>query len=467
MKHFIAGLIFFLIISIPSSARTLSFESVLELAIKNSHDLKLSRIDIGISEAGVKEARSEYFPTISIGYNSGYERDLSDGGSTVTPVGDSILINNTRYQNSLSAGLQYNLFDFGIRRKKLKIAKKDKTQKKVNYSINMRDLKLKLADIYTKALLNQKEYNTNKNLLALNKELFNMHERMYEAGKNSRTEVVDQAIKVARITNKIDEIRTDFLRNLEDLSLYTGDFYSPEDLKLNYIEDSKIEYVKLEKKDVQNTALTNKEKAKLQIEAVKTDFFDEENLPENKYYKLEIEKKKAELSILNLQRLPHFKFYTNYYLYGTDPHDYWGTFGDIEDVNLSFRIAATLPVFTGFKNTAQRERVKLEIDRLKVEKEKKAEEVKNYYQKMYRQEKEFDAILSNQKKSLGLVQDKIIMLERLREQKLVDKISYLNQKSDLISQKLELEKSKINNEANKYKLNVLKQTPEENKCKQD
>ncbi|MCK5177621.1 MAG: TolC family protein, partial [Candidatus Aenigmarchaeota archaeon] len=327
MKNFSLGVLIFFFLILDVKAEPLSFNSILDKAIKNSYDLQISKIDIRISEAVVKETRSEYFPVINLGYNAGYDRNLSDGGSAITPVGDSILLNNTRYQNSASIGLQYNLFDFGVRGKKLKIAKKDKTQKQTRYSINLLDLKIELADLYTKTLLHCKEYNSNNQLLKLNTELFLMQEKLYDSGIKPKTDLIEQAIKVARITNKIDGIRTEFQKNLEDLSFYTGEEYNINDLELFYLNQNEFEPVNFEKKEINVTDLKNTEDAKLHIEAVKTDFFNIENLPEYKYYQLEIEKKQAELAILNRQRLPHFKFYTNYYLYGTDKNDYWGTFG--------------------------------------------------------------------------------------------------------------------------------------------
>ena len=466
MKNFLAWVITFFFTISAVNAETLSFNDVVKKAINNSYDLKVAKVDVAISEAGIKEARSEYFPVINLGYNAGHDRDLSNGGSTITPVGDSILLNNTRYTNSASAGLQYNLFDFGVRSKKLKIAKKDKTQKQTRYSINMRDLKLELVDIYTKTLQNFREYKANKELLNLNSELFNMQERLFKAGKKDRTDVVEQAIKVATITNKINAIRSEYQKNLEDISFYTGEEYNIDTLEPDYLEKPGFEPVNLETKETAITDLVNNQNPKLQIEAVKTDFLDIENLPEYKYYRLEIEKKQAELVILNRQRLPHFRFYTNYYLYGTDKGNYFDTFGDFEDTNLSFRISSTLPIFTGFKNTAQRQKTELEIERLKLLQDKKVEEMKSYYQKMYQESRDYSNVLSDQEKSLELVEEKIAMLDRLNEKELIDKLTYLGQKADLITQKLELEKVKINNSANEYKLNVLK-TPEEEICKQD
>ncbi len=466
MKHIIAGLIVILILSSPSTAQTLTYKDVLKQAIERNHELKIAKVDIGISKAGIKEARSEYFPAITLGYNAGYQRDLSENNSAITPVGDSILLNETQFRNSASAGLQYNLFDFGARGKRLKIAKKDKIQKQTRYSMNMRDLKLQLADIYTKALLNYREYTANKKILNLNSELFNMQERLFTAGKKNRTDVVEQAIKVAKITNEINSVRIEYRKNLEDISFYTGTEYDIDSLELEFFEEPGFEPVNFERNEEETVDSAAEQNPKLQIEAVKTDFLNEENLPEYKYYQLEIEKKQAELAVLNRQRFPQFRFYTNYYLYGTDSEDYWGTFSDLGQTNLSFRISSSLPVFTGFKNTAQRDRTKLEMKKLKLQRDQKLEEMKTYYQKMYRQSRDYKEVLSAREKSLALVEEKITMLERLGEQELIDRITYLSQKSDLISQKLELEKVKINNSANEYKINILKMTEDE-LCKRD
>jgi len=452
MRIFLIWVITFFLSISTVRAEILSFNQVIKKAIKNSYDLQISKIDINISEAGIKEARSEYFPVLNVGYNAGYDRDLSNSSSAITPVGDSILLNNTRYQNSASVSLQYNLFDFGIRSKKLSIAKKDKTEKQTRYFINLRDLKLSLADLYTKILLDYKEYSANKELLKLNTKLFSMQERLFNAGKNPKTDVMEQALKVARLNNKIDQLRTDFRKNLEDLSFYTGDKYNIDNITLLYMDEPGFEPVNFEK----SKAAKDKNNPKLQIQATKSNFLDIETLPEYKYYQLEIEKKQAELSVLSRQRLPRFDFSTNYYLYGSNTNNFFKTFSDMGQTNLSFRIASRLPVFDGLKNSAQRQQAKLEIEKLKKQRDQKVAQMKSYYQKIYNETMDYSSILSNQEKSLKLVEDKIAMLDRMNEQKLIDQPTYLRQKTDLISQKLELEKVKINNDANIYKLKTLK-----------
>ena len=118
-------------------------------------------------------------------------------------------------------------------------------------------------------------------------------------------------------------------------------------------------------------------------------------------------------------------------------------------------------VFDGFKNQALRERAKLEIEKLTLERDKKVQTVKTYYEKIYDQSKDMPQKIINQSTSLKLTEDKIAMLEKLNQQHLIDKISYLKQKVDLINQKFELEKTKINSEAAAYKIRILAESEEE------
>jgi len=447
MRILIAGIIIFLISINTVKAETLVYKSVLEKAVKNSYDLKISQIDVRIAQTEIKEARSEYFPLVSLNYNSQYDKDLTGGTSSLTPVGDSIVANNTRYLNALSAGLQYNLFDFGVRKKKLDIAKKDKLQKQTVYTQSFRDLKLNLSDVYTKTLLLSRELKTNEELLSLNKTLFSMYEKLYNSGTARKTDMTDQALKVAVLINKIDDLKTECKKNLSDISFYT---------KENYTTSAKILNIFDDEEGIVNISNSNRSPIKLEIK--ESEVLDINNLPEYKQYQLEIEKKKAELSMLKRQNLPQFRFTTNYYFYGTDKSNYFHTFGDMEDRSLTFRVSS---VFDGLKNQAQREKAKLEIERLALERDKKVESVKSFYEKAYDEAIYANQKLENQANALKLTEEKIAMIEKLNKQQLIDKISYLKQKADLISQKFEFEKTRINSEEAAYKLRILAEVGEE------
>lgn len=456
MKIIFKIILFTLLINIfpPAKAEILSFDGILDEAVKNSIDLKIAKTNVKISTAGIKEAKSEYYPIINLGYNAKYDKDLTDGNSSLDYVGDTLLLGTTRYQNSISASLQYNLYDFGIRGKKLSIAKKDKTQKQIEYNRNLRDLKVKLVEAYAQALLTYRELTTNKKIMALDKELLSMYEKLHTAGTIRTTEVSAQAINTAKLTNKIDDLTVKLQKNLEDLSFYTLEDYNANTVELLDFKNNSddVELVNLTQKE-------EKEPVKLEIKEIH--LLETEKLPEYKVYKLEIEKKKEELSILKRQRLPHFVFSSGYYLYGTDRNDFFDSMDDMTDRSLTFRISSTIPVFDGFKNKARREKTELEIEKLKLERQKKVKQMKTYYEKLYKEADEFTNIYDNEKISLDLVEKKMNMLERLKEQEVIGKITYINQKKELISQKSELEQAKINNDFIKYKLQVLNEAKTE------
>jgi len=243
MKKIFGALLTLIIFSIalsPAKADNLSFKTLLDKAIKNSYDLKTSQIDIKIAETQIKDARSEYLPTLSLGYDVEYDKDLTGGTAALTSIGTTTIVNSTQYQNALSAGLQYNIFDFGVRRKKLDIAKKDKNEKRIVYTQSLRDLKVGLADAYTKALLASRELQTNDELLTLNKTLFTMSESLYNAGTTRKTDMADQALKVAVLINKIDTLKSQLKHSLSDISYFTGESYSTSAKILNLFDDGSV-----------------------------------------------------------------------------------------------------------------------------------------------------------------------------------------------------------------------------------
>ena len=392
MKKIIAVLIIYLMAVSSAKAETISFKDVLDKAVKNSYDLKISQTDIKISETQIKEARSEYLPSLSLEHDAEYNRDLTSGTAAMTSIGTTTITNSTDYQNALSAGLQYNVYDFGIRKKKLDIAKKDKKEKQTDYIKNLRDLKVGLADAYTKALLVNRELRSNEELLTLNKTLFSLYESLYQAGTTRKTDLADQAVKVAVLTNKIDDLTTGIKNAFSDLAFYTGENYTTSAKILNLLDEEGV------------VPVNNFSKSTVKLEVNKSDVLNIEKLPEYKQYQLEIEKKKDELSVLKRQNLPQFKFYTNYYFYGTDANNFSNTFKDMGGKSITFRLSSTLPVFDGLKNQAQRERAKLEIERLALDRDKKVQAIKTYYEKIYDESKDMPQKLENQAVSLKLTE---------------------------------------------------------------
>lgn len=412
MKYLFLLLILLIPISVQSAE--VSFKDTLHSAINNSFDLKMSTLDIGISKAQLSATRADWYPTLSLQFNSEYNKDLQNGKGTYAYAGNTMIIPYTQYRDMLYFTVSYNLLDFGIQGKKVNIAKKELLQKEVSYNMQLKELKLKILDLYTKAQISNNAINTKKEILLLYENMFKNKERMFKAGINNKLTVMDEAVKIAKTQNEIETSLLELKEALEDLSHYTNIKYDVANLSMLPIDDEFYKSIG-DKQEADNPVIQTKiQKREYNFE------FDPNNTDEAKYYDLEIEKKESELSILKRQLLPSFRVYTGYSLYGQNPNNYYTSYQDISQRSFVVGISSQYTLFDGFKNRANRKKTKLEIEKLKVEKEKKLSELTNRYQKSVNSYETYSTELENNKKMLINVKDKYDAVNRLIVRKLTE-----------------------------------------------
>jgi len=422
------------------SAETISFEEILHKAIDNSYDLKIAKTNINISKYAVKEITSLYYPTLNARFNTEYLKDLTAGVSGITAIGNTILTDNTRFQDSFSINLSYNLL--GTQRRRHLLAKKDVEENKLIYQKNLKDLTLEILELYTQSLLTYKELKSKKEILALVQEVFQLKERLFKAGTISKIELTDEAIRLARVMEEIDSLKTRLEMVLEDISFYTGQHY---DIGVQ-ISDFGVQSTS--GFGVRGSGFGKDKK-------ISNPEFRNPN-PEIRIYEVEIEKKKVELGILRRERFPQLGLYSNYTFYGSNRDEPEEAFKDLEQRNWTVGVSCSIPLFQGFKTIDSSKRLKLEIERLQLERDKKLAEIKNLYTKTSKAIKSYEQVLQTKKDLLKHTQDKTTMLERLNSQQITDKVVLLNQKIDIITQQLEMEKAEVSKIASIKKLNILR-----------
>ncbi|MDR1168523.1 MAG: TolC family protein [Heliobacteriaceae bacterium] len=153
MKYLLLLLI--LLIPLQTNAETLNYQDTLNKAINNSFDLKMSAVDIEIGRAQLKAARSDWYPTLGVQANSEHNQNLAGPNAQMGYAGSTMIIPYTQYRNMIYTTLQYNLLDFGVTGRKVHIAISDLEQKKISYDIQVKELKLKILELYTKLMLNR------------------------------------------------------------------------------------------------------------------------------------------------------------------------------------------------------------------------------------------------------------------------------------------------------------------------
>lgn len=428
--------VFIFLIQIKVNAVTLTYEEVQDSAFKNSFDLKIAAMEINISQSQLKAVKAERYPTLSLQFNTEYNRDLTDGKSTYAYAGNTMITPYTQFRDMLYMTLSYNLFDFGVTGKKIHIAKQEVEQKKISYNIQLRDLKLKILDLYTKAQQFNNEIQTKSEILKLYETMFKNKERMFKAGLNDKLSVMDEAVKIAKTKSDVENSKIELKNILKDLSYYTLQDYETSDLKIKNIDERNEENIVPVSYD--NLFLSNVEKQQYDYD------FDPYSALEAEYYDIEINKKQTELTILKRQLYPSFRFYTGYSLYGQNPNQYYSAMQDIGQRSFLVGISSTYVFFDGFKNRANREKTAFEIEELKLEKEKRLADLKKEYDKSFQSFEIYTEELNIKRDVLNTVKDKLSAVDRLTANKLADNNELLAVKAELLTQEYELEQNIIN-----------------------
>lgn len=415
-----------------------SYKDTLNSAINNSFDLKMSETDIGISRAQLKAVRADWYPTLSMQFNTEYNKDLTDGKGTYAYAGNTMITPFTQYRDMLYLTLSYNLLDYGIQGKKVHIAKQELAQKEISYKLQLKELKLKVLELYTKAQQNNNSINVKTEVLNLYENMFKNKERMFKAGMNSKLTVMDEAVKIAKTKNEIENSKIELKNTLEDLAYYTKQDYNLNGLNFRNIDDTDVadDYI---------VEVSTNNVIKSEVKKNQFDFtFDPYLTDESRYYDLEIDKKKSELIILKRQLFPSFRFYTGYSLYGQNPNNYYSSVQNIGQRSLVIGVSSQYVFFDGFKNRANREKTKLEIQKLQLEKEKKLSELESKYKKSFKTYESYNEELTTNKDLLATVKEKLDAVNRLNSNKLIEQNELLSTKAELLNQEYELEQNIIN-----------------------
>ena len=135
----------------------MDFEGTLKQAKAHSYDIKISDFDVFIAKQGVRTARSEYFPKINASVGTEYTKNFKDiSNSTVSVVGDAFINPYTRFQSLMGITLTYNVFDFGVRKNKMDMAKEDVQLRELLEKEQFQELELTIIDTYSKLYILKK-----------------------------------------------------------------------------------------------------------------------------------------------------------------------------------------------------------------------------------------------------------------------------------------------------------------------
>ncbi len=399
----------------------IDYNDVIKKAEEHSYDLKSADFSILISKQGITDARSEYYPKLNLGATTEYTKNFrNQRESTVMSIGDSFINPYTRYQTVFGVNLAYNLFDFGVRGNVLKMAKEDVEIKKMEEKQHLQDLVLNVTDTYAKILMliaQEKAYNQ---MLELQEKNLGYYKRLYDAKVVSSTDLNLAKVNLEQTKKQLSELKSLKEEALSWLSFYTGEDYDKENIEASEFE--KIEFNPFENKDIEKSVVW-------------------------KLHEKIINKKGYEVKAAKRVNYPKITAYSRYYMYGSDYSSYTDNIDNIRPSNFSVGGSINMPVFDGFKNSANIKTKKLELEQLLVERDKAVAEYVTKLAVMRSNLTYLNKQIADNELIEAELEKKVSSTEKLVANRIASPIEGNNAKIELIKQNIESVKNETAKEA--------------------
>ncbi len=408
MFHIVYLLIIF---SFAVHAQSITYQELLNSATKHSIKLKIFKSDEDIESSKVNSLYEKYYPTLSLSYNTEYNKDLDESSSATESFGDSIVISGTKYKSSLSLNLNHELYNFGTTEDSIEIAKKEVQIKKFTWCDEEIKLHQSILDTYSSAIKSKTKQNIKEKILQVHKKLFEVKQRLYKAGKYSKIDLGDEAITILDIEKELDMLELQYQEEILNLS--------------------KLSYIKL---DAENTKL-------MDIGVINTDnlVYSFENSASWYKYDQKLQQKVQELDMLNHSLYPTLTMYGNYYMYGSDEHNAYDSYDNIKKNSWKIGLAVRFNIFEGFKYSNTSQRLKYEL--LRIKQEKKLYQREYEYTSKIKQTKisNLNNLTDIENKLYLKTHEKMDMVNRLREALQIDSVSELKTFIQTLQRELNLE----------------------------
>ncbi len=398
------------------TAPILEINRLMEKAKSYSYEIQIGAKNREINTQGIKIERSEYYPKLNLQAGTEYTKNMHDNNiGMVTTVGDMFLNPYTRYQSIMGLVLSYNLFDFGVRRGKLDIAKTSVQISEIENQEKCQDIYLKVLDIYTKILVIKKQIDINEEILQIEKANLEIQNRLYKAKQIPKNEINNSEVKVAKIQHRINELRSILSENLENLSYYTGERY---DITSLIIREVEIPQISETDPDYTNSIVW-------------------------KLYEKQIKKKDLEIKVLKRSNYPKVTAYGRYYLYGSDPSSYGSSLGDIGASNYTIGGTVSMPIFDGLKNREEIKKAEIEKTQLEIERDKSMAEYKMRLVTLRNNLGYENDQINTDNKILKSLNEKVSNQTRLLSKKLISPKELNDAKIEKLEQEIELTKDNL------------------------
>ena len=368
-----------------------------------------------IAKQGIRTARSEYFPKLNASVGTEYTKNFKDlANSTVSVVGDAFVNPYTRFQSLMGITLSYNVFDFGVRKNKMDMAKEDVQLRELLEKEQYQELELTIIDTYSKLYMLKKQIEINEEILELAKKNLEYKTRLYEAKEIVKTELNDQNVEVQKYERKLLELKSLAQESLNWLTFYTKQEYQLDNLVVKELKKSNINPMEFNDYTKSLTWLIQEK---------------------------EVKKKELALNIAKKNNMPKVNAYSRYYLYGSDHSSYRRTMDDLGPSNYTIGATVFMPLFDGFKNSAEIQTAHLELQQQLIKRDKAIAQFMTRLATMRTNLVYLDKQVETDTTLAMELENKEKLIKKLVDKKISTPIELNEVKIKLLEQQIELEKN--------------------------
>lgn len=397
----------------------------------HAYEVQMAGMERGIRGQERRIERSEYYPRINLYAGSEYTHNMREGRmGAVTTVGEMFINPYTRYQTLLGITMSYNVYDFGVRRGRMEMAKRSEEIGEIAEREGLRAVYVKVIEKYSGIVLLKREIEIKEGIVEQIERKLAMKRRLNGAGEISSIEIKEEEIELAGERKELLEMEERMEGECEELSYYIGERY-----EVGRLSDEEMR--------------AEREK---EIEVGEEDY---ERSEVNQIYGKEIARKEAEIAVLRRSRYPKLVAYGRYYMYGSDRNNYGGSLGDIGLSNYTIGGSLSMPIFDGMRNREEIRKAEMEKRRLEIEREKAVEEYRRRVEGLVRELRYERERIAQSEEQMKRIEERKKMKERLREKSEIDGIAIVEEEIARLERARELIREEVSEYAIRKTLEIM------------
>lgn len=397
----------------------------------HAYEVQMAGMERGIRGQERRIERSEYYPRINLYAGSEYTHNMREGRmGAVTTVGEMFINPYTRYQTLLGITMSYNVYDFGVRRGRMEMAKRSEEIGEIAEREGLRAVYVKVIEKYSGIVLLKREIEIKEGIVEQIERKLAMKRRLNGAGEISSIEIKEEEIELAGERKELLEMEERMEGECEELSYYIGERY-----EVGRLSDEEMR--------------AEREK---EIEVGEEDY---ERSEVNQIYGKEIARKEAEIAVLRRSRYPKLVAYGRYYMYGSDRNNYGGSLGDIGLSNYTIGGSLSMPIFDGMRNREEIRKAEMEKRRLEIEREKAVEEYRRRVEGLVRELRYERERIAQSEEQMKCIEERKRMKERLREKSEIDGIAIVEEEIARLERARELIREEVSEYAIRKTLEIM------------